>query len=108
VFALSNPGPDVDAVAAGRHARLLANGRSDFPNQISNVLAAIAALVADEVAAGHVIPGPFDERVAPAITAAVRPGPRGRRCPSLTGVAGSGTRSLAGALPRACRARCVA
>ena len=97
VFALSNPDPDVDPVAAGRHARVVATGRSDFPNQINNVLAfpgvfrgaldvrateitegmklaaadAIAALVGDDLAADYVIPGPFDERVAPAVAAAV-------------------------------------
>jgi malate dehydrogenase (oxaloacetate-decarboxylating) len=97
VFALSNPDPDVDPAAAGRHARVVATGRSDFPNQINNVLAfpgvfrgaldvratritegmklaaaaAIAGLVAGELAADYVIPGPFDERVAPAVAAAV-------------------------------------
>jgi len=102
VFALSNPDPDVDPVAAGRHARVVATGRSDYPNQINNVLAfpgvfrgaldvraaeitegmklaaadAIAALVADELAADYVIPGPFDERVAPAVAAAVAAGAR--------------------------------
>ncbi len=97
VFALSNPDPDVDPVAAGRHARVVATGRSDFPNQINNVLAfpgvfrgaldvratkitegmklaaadAIAALAGGDLAADYVIPGPFDERVAPAVAAAV-------------------------------------
>jgi malate dehydrogenase (oxaloacetate-decarboxylating) len=97
VFALSNPDPDVDPVAAGRHARVVATGRSDFPNQINNVLAfpgvfrgaldvraseitegmklaaadAIAGLVAGDLAEDYVIPGPFDERVAPAVAAAV-------------------------------------
>jgi malate dehydrogenase (oxaloacetate-decarboxylating) len=97
VFALSNPDPDVDPAAVGRHARVVATGRSDFPNQINNVLAfpgvfrgaldvratkitegmklaaadAIAELVAGELAPDYVIPGPFDERVAPAVAAAV-------------------------------------
>ena len=97
VFALSNPDPDVDPAAAGRHARVVATGRSDFPNQINNVLAfpgvfrgaldvrateitegmklaaadAIAGLVAGELAPDYVVPGPFDERVAPAVAAAV-------------------------------------
>ena len=39
MFALSNPDPDVDPAAAGLHARVVATGRSDFPNQINNVLA---------------------------------------------------------------------
>jgi malate dehydrogenase (oxaloacetate-decarboxylating) len=38
VFALANPDPEVDPVAAGRHAAVVATGRSDFPNQINNVL----------------------------------------------------------------------
>jgi malate dehydrogenase (oxaloacetate-decarboxylating) len=97
VFALSNPDPDVDPAAARRHVRVVATGRSDFPNQINNVLAfpgvfrgaldvraaeitegmklaaadAIASLVADDLAEDYVIPGPFDTRVAPAVAAAV-------------------------------------
>jgi malate dehydrogenase (oxaloacetate-decarboxylating) len=97
VFALSNPDPDVDPVAARRHARVVATGRSDFPNQINNVLAfpgvfrgaldvrateitesmklaaahAIASLAVDDLAEDYVIPGPFDIRVAPAVAAAV-------------------------------------
>jgi Malic enzyme len=39
VFALSNPDPEVDPVVAARHASIVATGRSDFPNQINNVLA---------------------------------------------------------------------
>jgi malate dehydrogenase (oxaloacetate-decarboxylating) len=39
VFALANPDPEVDPVEAGRHAAVVATGRSDFPNQINNVLA---------------------------------------------------------------------
>ncbi len=38
VFALSNPTPEVDPIAAGKHARVVATGRSDYPNQINNVL----------------------------------------------------------------------
>ena len=97
VFALSNPDPDVDPAVAHRHARVVATGRSDFPNQINNVLAfpgvfrgaldvrasqitegmklaaagAIASLVVNDLAGDYVIPGPFDERVAPAVAAAV-------------------------------------
>ncbi|WP_432925866.1 NAD(P)-dependent malic enzyme [Microbispora sp. CA-135349] len=97
VFALSNPTPEVDPVVAGRHARVVATGRSDYPNQINNVLAfpgvfrgaldvrattitenmkvaaadALAAVVGDDVAESYVIPSPFDVRVAPAVIAAV-------------------------------------
>ena len=39
VFALSNPDPEVHPETAGRHALVVATGRSDFPNQINNSLA---------------------------------------------------------------------
>ena len=39
VFALANPDPEVDALEAAKHAAVVATGRSDFPNQINNVLA---------------------------------------------------------------------
>ncbi|TMR94597.1 NAD(P)-dependent malic enzyme [Nonomuraea basaltis] len=97
VFALSNPTPEVHPEVAARHAAVVATGRSDFPNQINNVLAfpgvfrgaldvrastitenmkvaaagALAGVVGDDLAATYVIPSPFDERVAPAVTAAV-------------------------------------
>jgi malate dehydrogenase (oxaloacetate-decarboxylating) len=98
VFALSNPDPEVHPDVAGRHALVVATGRSDFPNQINNSLAfpgifrgaldvrataitepmkhaaatAIADLVADDATPGYVIPSQFDSRVAPAVAAAVR------------------------------------
>ncbi|MFF0307794.1 NADP-dependent malic enzyme [Streptosporangium sp. NPDC004379] len=97
VFALSNPTPEIYPEIAAKYARVVATGRSDFPNQINNVLAfpgvfrgaidvrataitenmkvaaaeALAAVVGDDLAADYVIPSPFDERVAPAVTAAV-------------------------------------
>ncbi|MDP9865287.1 MULTISPECIES: NAD(P)-dependent malic enzyme [Streptosporangium] len=97
VFALSNPEPEVHPAVAGRHAQVVATGRSDFPNQINNVLAfpgvfrgaldvrattitenmkvaaaqALAAVVGDDLSADYVIPSPFDGRVAPAVIAAV-------------------------------------
>ncbi|MGN9785792.1 NAD(P)-dependent malic enzyme [Nonomuraea sp. ZG12] len=97
VFALSNPTPEVLPEVAARHAAVVATGRSDYPNQINNVLAfpgvfrgaldvrattitenmkvaaanALAAVVGDDLTAEYVIPSPFDERVAPAVTAAV-------------------------------------
>ena len=99
VFAMANPIPEIlpaEARAAG--AAVAATGRSDFPNQINNVLAfpgifrgaldvrasdinddmmvaatyAIADLVDDAArSADYVIPGAFDERVAPAVARAV-------------------------------------
>lgn len=97
VFALSNPDPEVHPDVAARHAAIVATGRSDFPNQINNVLAfpgifrgaldaharritdgmkvaaarAIADVVADELTPARIVPGPFDPRVAPAVAAAV-------------------------------------
>lgn len=97
VFALSNPDPEVHPEVAARHAAIVATGRSDFPNQINNVLAfpgifrgaldaharritddmkiaaarAIADVVADELSPQKIVPGPFDPRVAPAVAAAV-------------------------------------
>ncbi len=98
IFALANPTPEImpeKAKKAG--ARIVGTGRSDFPNQINNVLAfpgvmrgaldvrasdineemkvgaaeAIADLVGDDLREDRVIPEPFDERVAPAVAGAV-------------------------------------
>jgi malate dehydrogenase (oxaloacetate-decarboxylating) len=99
IFAMANPDPEImpnEAKAAG--AMVVGTGRSDFPNQVNNVLAfpgifrgaldvrathinekmkvaaveAIAGLIReDELNADYVIPGPFDPRVAPAVAAAV-------------------------------------
>jgi malate dehydrogenase (oxaloacetate-decarboxylating) len=97
VFGLANPHPEVHPEVARRHARVVATGRSDFPNQINNVLAfpgifrgafdvhataitegmklaaaqAIADLVGDDLSEDLVIPSPFDPRVGPAVAAAV-------------------------------------
>ncbi|MFJ5639938.1 NADP-dependent malic enzyme [Streptomyces sp. NPDC093223] len=97
VFAMANPNPEVHPDVAHKYAAVVATGRSDFPNQINNVLAfpgifagalqvrasritegmkiaaaeALASVVGDDLAADYVIPSPFDERVAPAVTAAV-------------------------------------
>jgi malate dehydrogenase (oxaloacetate-decarboxylating) len=96
VFALANPDPEVHPDVAGRHAAVVGTGRSDFANQINNVLAfpgifrgaldaratrvtegmklaaaaAIAAVVAAPTAQ-EVVPSVFDERVVPAVAAAV-------------------------------------
>ena len=99
IFACANPTPEIfpdDAKAGG--ARVIATGRSDFPNQINNVLAfpgifrgtfdvrasdineemkmaaakALADLISDEeLSADYIIPKAFDKRVGPAVAAAV-------------------------------------
>ncbi|MCM2531430.1 NAD-dependent malic enzyme [Neobacillus pocheonensis] len=99
IFAMANPDPEImpdEAKEAG--AKVVGTGRSDFPNQVNNVLAfpgifrgaldvrathinekmkvaaveAIASLIAEnELSADYVIPGPFDVRVAPEVAAAV-------------------------------------
>jgi malate dehydrogenase (oxaloacetate-decarboxylating) len=97
VFALSNPDPEVHPDVAARHALVVATGRSDFPNQINNSLAfpgvfrgaldtratritegmklaaatAITRLVGADAAPNYIIPSQFDDRVAPAVAAAV-------------------------------------
>ncbi|GAA3107022.1 malate dehydrogenase (oxaloacetate-decarboxylating) [Kribbella aluminosa] len=98
IFALANPNPEVHPDIAHRHAAVVATGRSDFPNQINNVLAfpgifrgaldanasritegmklaaanALADLIAEpDLRPDYIIPSPFDERVAPAVAAAV-------------------------------------
>ncbi|GAA2092255.1 NADP-dependent malic enzyme [Aeromicrobium tamlense] len=98
IFALANPNPEVHPDVAHRHARIVATGRSDFPNQLNNVLVfpgifrgaldvrateisesmklsaarAIADLVdEDELTETHIIPSPFDPRVSQAVARAV-------------------------------------
>ncbi|PBC77846.1 malate dehydrogenase (oxaloacetate-decarboxylating) [Streptomyces sp. TLI_235] len=97
VFAMANPNPEIHPEVAHKYAAVVATGRSDFPNQINNVLAfpgifagalqvratritegmklaaakALAAVVADELTPQKVIPSPFDERVTPAVSKAV-------------------------------------
>jgi malate dehydrogenase (oxaloacetate-decarboxylating) len=97
IFGMANPTPEVLPEVAHRHARVVATGRSDYPNQINNVLAfpgifrgafdvrataitegmklaaatAIAVLVGEQLAEDYVIPSPFDSRVAPAVASAV-------------------------------------
>ncbi|HBK60688.1 MAG TPA: NAD-dependent malic enzyme [Firmicutes bacterium] len=99
IFAMANPVPEImpDEAKAGG-AKVIATGRSDFPNQINNVLAfpglfrgaldsrasaineemklaavyAISEIVTEsELNPDYIIPGPFDTRVAPAVAAAV-------------------------------------
>ncbi|KZF11732.1 MAG: NADP-dependent malic enzyme [Rhodococcus sp. (in: high G+C Gram-positive bacteria)] len=97
VFALSNPDPEIHPEAAAKYASIVATGRSDFPNQINNVLAfpgvfkgaldagarritegmklaaaeAILSVLGDELAADKIVPSPLDPRVAPAVADAV-------------------------------------
>ena len=99
VFALSNPDPEIDPEVARKHAAVVATGRSDYPNQINNVLAfpgvfagaldaaarriteamklAAAEAIADiaagdeEFGADHIVPSALDPRVAPAVAQAV-------------------------------------
>jgi malate dehydrogenase (oxaloacetate-decarboxylating) len=97
VFALANPTPEVHPDVAARHVAVVATGRSDFPNQINNVLAfpgvfrgaldaratrvtegmkvaaadAIAGVVAETLRADAIVPSPLDPRVAPAVAEAV-------------------------------------
>jgi len=98
IFALANPNPEVHPDIAHRHAAVVATGRSDFPNQINNVLAfpgifrgaldvdasriteamklaaaeALADLISPEdLRPDYVIPSPFDPRVGPAVSEAV-------------------------------------
>ncbi|HEY0772620.1 MAG TPA: NAD-dependent malic enzyme, partial [Nocardioidaceae bacterium] len=99
VFALANPVPEVDPAEARRHASVVATGRSDYPNQINNVLAfpgvfrglldasargidstllvaaasAIASAVTDdELNADYIIPSVFHPDVHKSVAAAVR------------------------------------
>ncbi len=97
VFALANPNPEIDPAVAHRHAAVVATGRSDYPNQINNVLAfpgvfsgafdagaraitenmklaaatALGDVVGDALTPDYIVPTPFDSRVAPAVAAAV-------------------------------------
>ena len=97
IFALANPDPEIHPEVARRHARVVATGRSDLPNQINNVLAfpgifrgaldvrattvtesmklaaaeAIAGVLEGELSEDRIVPSPFDERVAPAVARAV-------------------------------------
>ena len=98
IFALSNPDPEVMPDVARQYAAVVATGRSDFPNQINNVLAfpgifrgaldagarritpemkiaaarAIAALAEDKLSSDYIVPSPLDPRVMPAVSAAVQ------------------------------------
>jgi len=99
VFAMANPTPEVEPADIAQHVAVLATGRSDYPNQINNVLAfpgvfrgaldaqatritpnmrvaaaaALAQTIPDnELARDYIVPSVFNRAVAPAIAAAVR------------------------------------
>ncbi|MFM7139270.1 MAG: malic enzyme-like NAD(P)-binding protein, partial [Actinomycetes bacterium] len=99
IFALANPNPEVDPILARKYAKVVATGRSDFPNQINNVLAfpgifrglldaqaknvteetliaaanALANRVSNEqLNASFIVPSVFDPGVTPAVAQAVR------------------------------------
>ena len=99
MFALANPDPEVDPDEAAQHAAVVATGRSDYPNQINNVLAfpgvfrglldaqsrtvsddmlvaaarALAGVVsAAELGPHYIIPSVFNPNVSSAVAAAVR------------------------------------
>jgi malate dehydrogenase (oxaloacetate-decarboxylating) len=97
VLALSNPDPEIHPHLAARHAAVVATGRSDFPNQINNVLAfpgvfrgaldagarritqkmmlaaadAIFSVVGNDLAPDRIVPSPLDPRVGKPVAAAV-------------------------------------
>jgi malate dehydrogenase (oxaloacetate-decarboxylating) len=108
VFAMANPHPEIQPEEAGKHARVMATGRSDYPNQINNVLCfpgffrglldsrartvnddmkvaaarAIAACVSrSELSEEYIIPSVFNKNVAPAVAQSVA------RAAHATGVA---------------------
>jgi malate dehydrogenase (oxaloacetate-decarboxylating) len=97
VMAMSNPDPEIHPDVAKKYAAIVATGRSDFPNQINNVLAfpgvfrgaldagarriteemkvaaaeAIFGVVGDDLAVDRIVPSALDPRVGPAVAKAV-------------------------------------
>lgn len=97
IFSLANPHPEIHPDVAHKYAAVVATGRSDFPNQINNVLAfpgifrgaldvqatritkamqlaaadAIASVILDQLSPDHIIPSPFDRRVGATVADAV-------------------------------------
>ena len=98
VFAMANPNPEVKPEEAAPYVRVMATGRSDYPNQINNVLAfpgifrgaldvraariteemkvaaahGIASVVSDdELAEDYIVPSVFNRDVSPAVASAV-------------------------------------
>ena len=97
IFALANPTPEIPMDVARKYAAVVASGRSDYPNQINNVLAfpgifagafdagatkitenmklaaarALGDVVGKDLAPDRIVPTPFDPRVTPAVSSAV-------------------------------------
>jgi malate dehydrogenase (oxaloacetate-decarboxylating) len=97
IFAMANPDPEIHPDVAKHYARVVATGRSDFPNQINNVLAfpgvfrgaldvrasaitehmklaaadALCEVVGADASEDYVIPSVFDPRVGPSVASAV-------------------------------------
>ncbi|WP_079170231.1 NAD(P)-dependent malic enzyme, partial [Mangrovactinospora gilvigrisea] len=118
VFALANPDPEVDPSAAAETAAVVATGRSDYPNQINNVLVfpgvfrglldaqsrtvntemmlaaarALASVVSeDQLNANYIVPSVFHPEVSKVVAAAVRQAAQDSgEAPKPNGVAGAG------------------
>jgi malate dehydrogenase (oxaloacetate-decarboxylating) len=123
VFALANPDPEVDPVDAARHAAVVATGRSDFANQINNVLAfpgvfrglldaqsrtidtrmllaaaqALAAVVADdELNPAYIVPSVFHPDVTRVVAGAVERAARAAAGARPAGEGGGPLHDIAG------------
>jgi len=126
VFAMANPDPEVDPVEVASEVDVMATGRSDYPNQVNNILAfpgvfrglldarartvttnmelAAAAAIADSVPANlrsaeYILPSVFDAAVVPAIARAVSLAARAdgvARRTDRDAAPGAGGRSIAG------------
>ena len=119
VFAMANPTPEITPELVPKNVRIIATGRSDYPNQINNVLCfpgifkgalsvrareineamklaaakAIASIVtADELSTEYIVPSVFDRRVAAAVSKAVA------RAAIRTGVARRGSQASPGVI----------
>ena len=126
VFALANPDPEVDPAEAAQHAAVVATGRSDFANQINNVLVfpgvfrglldaasstvtddvllaaanALAEVVSDdELNATYIMPSVFHPDVAKVVAAAVEAAARSAAPGAAATVAADAARSHTGAEP---------
>ena len=120
VFALANPDPEIDPAQAAQYAKVVASGRSDYPNQINNVLAfpgvfrglldahaeditvdmliraadAIASVVTDEeINPSYIIPSVFHSEVSDAVAVAIAG--EGKSATGTTGPIKVGSRATA-------------
>jgi len=121
VFALANPDPEVEPEVAREHAAVVATGRSDYPNQINNVLAfpgvfrglldaqsrtiteemlvaaahALSVVVsADELGPNYIVPSVFHPDVASTVAAAVRDAATGRNDTSGRAATARGSKAV--------------